>query len=97
MTDDMTYAVKTATALRAADINTQIYLEEGKFKKKLTYGSRLTIPFCIILGSDEIDADQVTIKNMNTGEQKTTDLQDAIFIINGQKELHRKVQYVKMD
>ena len=97
MTDDMTYAVKTATALRVADINTQIYLEEGKFKKKLTYGSRLTIPFCIILGSDEIDANQVTIKNMNTGEQKTTDLQDAISIINSQKELLKKVQYVKMN
>lgn len=96
MTDDMTYAVRTATGLRAADINTQIYLEGGKFKKKLTYGSRLTIPFCIILGTDEIDTNQVTIKNMNTGEQKTTDLQEAISIINNQKELLNKAQYVNM-
>ena len=90
MTDDMTYAVRTATGLRAADINTQIYLEGGKFKKKLTYGSRLTIPFCIILGTDEIDTNQVTIKNMNTGEQKTTALQEAISIINNQKELFNR-------
>jgi len=96
MTDDMTYAVRTATGLRAADINTQIYLEGGKFKKKLTYGSRLTIPFCIILGTDEIDTNQVTIKNMNTGDQKTTDLQEAISIINNQKELLNKAQYVNM-
>lgn len=96
MTEDMNYAVKTATELRRAGINTQIYLEEGKFKKKLTYGSRLTIPFCVILGSDEIEAGQVTIKNMSTGDQKTTDLQEAVAIINSYKDMQKKTQYVNM-
>lgn len=96
MTEDMNYAVKTATELRRAGINTQIYLEEGKFKKKLTYGSRLTIPFCVILGSDEIEAGQVTIKNMSTGDQKTTDLQEAVEIINSYKDMQKKIQYVNM-
>lgn len=96
MTEDMNYAVKTATELRKAGINTQIYLEEGKFKKKLTYGSRLTIPFCVILGSDEIEAGHVTIKNMSTGDQKTTDLQEAVAIINSYKDMQKKIQYVNM-
>lgn len=96
MTEDMNYAVKTATELRRAGINTQIYLEEGKFKKKLTYGSRLTIPFCVILGSDEIEAGHVTIKNMSTGDQKTTDLQEAVAIINSYKDMQKKIQYVNM-
>ena len=96
MTEDMNYAVKTATELRRAGINTQIYLEEGKFKKKLTYGSRLTIPFCVILGSDEIEAGHVTIKNMSTGDQKTTDLQEAVAIINSYKDMQKKTQYVNM-
>lgn len=96
MTEDMNYAVKTATELRRAGINTQIYLEEGKFKKKLTYGSRLTIPFCVILGSDEIEAGQVTIKNMSTGDQKTTDLPEAVAIINSYKDMQKKIQYVNM-
>lgn len=96
MTEDMNYAVKTATELRRAGINTQIYLEEGKFKKKLTYGSRLTIPFCVILGSDEIEAGQVTIKNMSTGDQKTTDLQETVAIINSYKDMQKKIQYVNM-
>ena len=96
MTEDMNYAVKTATELRRAGINTQIYLEEGKFKKKLTYGSRLTIPFCVILGSDEIEAGQVTIKNMSTGDQKITDLQEAVAIINSYKDMQKKTQYVNM-
>lgn len=96
MTEDMNYAVKTATELRREGINTQIYLEEGKFKKKLTYGSRLTIPFCVILGSDEIEAGQVTIKNMSTGDQKTTDLQEAVAIINSYKDMQKKTQYVNM-
>lgn len=77
-TEDLSYALDTATKLRNSDISTQVYLEEGKFKKKLTYGNKLSIPFCIILGEDEINAGKVTLKNMNEGSQDTLDLEDAI-------------------
>ena len=75
-----------------------LFVAEARAKKRGMNSDILyyMMPFCVILGSDEIDANQVTIKNMNTGEQKTTDLQEAISIINNQKELLNKAQYVNM-
>ena len=77
-TEDVSVAVETASKLRNSSISTQIYLEDGKFKKKLTYGNKLSIPFCILLGEDEIAENKVSLKNMNEGTQETLDLSAAI-------------------
>ena len=77
-TEDVSVAVETASKLRNSNISTQIYLEDGKFKKKLTYGNKLSIPFCILLGEDEIAENKVSLKNMNEGTQETLDLSAAI-------------------
>lgn len=81
MTEDFTKAVEISTALRKADISTQIYLENKKFKNKLNYANKLAIPFCILIGEDEIKDDVVTLKNMIAGEQATLKLNDAITTI----------------
>lgn len=95
-TEDVTVAVDTATKLRNADISTQIYLEEGKFKKKLTYGNKLSIPFCILLGEDEVNAGKVSLKNMNDGTQETLDLSEAIDKIKAIRNDRSTERFVKM-
>lgn len=86
MTEDVSYAVGVATVFRERGISTQIYLEEGKFKKKMSYGNKLSIPFCVLLGEDELNNDKVTIKNMNTGEQYTDSIDKALEIVFSQKK-----------
>ncbi|MCQ2492273.1 MAG: histidine--tRNA ligase [Lachnospiraceae bacterium] len=78
MTDDMSAAVSISATLRECGIRTQIYMEKKKFKAKITYANKLSIPFAMFLGEDEIAADKVTIKNMITGNQETLDLDAAI-------------------
>jgi len=95
-TEDVTCAVETAAKLRSACISTQIYLEEGKFKKKLTYGNKLSIPFCILLGEDEINAGKVSIKNMNEGTQETVALDEAIDMIIAARENKSTERIVNM-
>lgn len=95
-TEDVSFAVDTATKLRKADISTQIYLEDGKFKKKLTYGNKLSIPFCILLGEDEINAGKVSLKNMNEGTQETLDLDEAIEKIISARINQSNERFVKM-
>lgn len=97
MTEDVSEAVSVAAAFRNEDISTQVYLEEGKFKKKLTYGNKLAIPFCVILGTDEIENHQVTIKNMITGEQETCTMERALEIVKEFQAAKAKVQYVQMN
>ena len=70
MTDDGAAAAKVATALREKGIRTQIYAEKKKFKAKMSYADKLSIPFCAILGEDELEKGMVSLKNMTTGEQE---------------------------
>ena len=72
MTDDMSDAVATATAMRERGIRATIYSENKKFKAKVGYADKLGIPFVVFLGEDEIAQGKLTVKNMKTGEQVTS-------------------------
>ena len=69
MTEDLSFAVQTATVLRNAGVRTQLYTEQKKFKAKLAYGDKLTVPFVVLIGEDEIAAGEVTVKDMAAGQQ----------------------------
>ena len=77
MTEDLTAAIALATKLRDKGIRTQLHCERKKFKQKLTYASKLAIPFAVFLGEDEVNAGTVTYKNLTTGQQKTADFDTA--------------------
>lgn len=57
-------------SLRDAGISAEIYPESGKMKKQMEYANRRAIPYVAILGSDELAAGIVTVKNMQTGKQR---------------------------
>lgn len=81
MTEDMSYAVSIATSMRENGIRTQIYTEKKKFKAKIGYADKLSIPFAVFIGEDEVTSRTVTIKNMTTGEQSTLPVSDAVSTI----------------
>ena len=82
MDEYISKAIEVATILRTNNINTQIYTENKKIKAKFKYADKLKIPYVIILGEDEIKTNTVTLKNMETGEQQTIKIEQAINIIN---------------
>ena len=67
MTDDLSPAIALATALRQAGIRTQIHAEKKKFKQKLSYADKLSIPYAVFLGEDEIAQGKATVKDLATG------------------------------
>lgn len=78
MVDDNAKALEIANILRKNGINTEVYLENKKIKAKFKYADKLSIPYVIIIGEDELQNNVVTLKNMDTGEQETLNLEDAI-------------------
>ena len=78
MTDDLSSAIALATQLRAAGIRTQIHAEQKKFKQKIGYADKLSIPYAIFLGEDEINAGVAAVKDMKTGEQVKLAAEEAI-------------------
>ena len=70
MTEDPGPAVAAATVLRSAGVRTQLYGEKKKFKAKMSYADKLKIPFVVLLGEDEVNEGVVSVKDMETGEQR---------------------------
>ena len=81
MTDNINIAFNVANKIREAGINTDIYLENKKIKAKFKYADRLKILYVAIIGEEEEKNKTITLKNMETGEQKELNLDDAIDIL----------------
>ena len=69
MTEQLSFAVQTATTLRDAHLRTQLYTEQKKFKAKMSYADKLGFPFVILIGEDEIAQGKVSMKDMRSGVQ----------------------------
>ena len=77
MTDDPGPAIAAATKLRAAGLRCQFYAEKRKFKAKMTYADKIHAPFCVLLGEDEIREGVLSVKNIETGEQRKLTADEA--------------------
>ena len=81
MTDDYEMCASVATKLRENNLNVQINIEDQKIGKKFKYANNINVKFVIIIGEDEIKNNVVTVKNMETGNQETVKIEEAIEII----------------
>ena len=66
--------LRMATALRAAGINTEVYLEPAKMGNQLTYADRKGFRLALIAGETEFGGNTVQIKNLATKQQHTTSI-----------------------
>jgi histidyl-tRNA synthetase len=63
------YALKILANLRNMEVNAELYPDQVKLKKQMSYADAKKIPFIIIAGADEIKNNSMNIKNMSTGVQ----------------------------
>ncbi len=76
--EGQTYALGLISKLREAGISSELYPDAAKLKKQMSYADKKGIPFVIMLGSQEIESGQLTLKNMKTGEQQKLGIEDLI-------------------
>ncbi len=76
--DNLQSPFEVATQLRSAGVITEVYVENDKFSKKLSYANRKGIPYVIIIGEDERSQNKVALKDMVTGEQSLMSFDDAL-------------------
>ncbi len=55
--------------LRNAGISCEIYPDAGKMKRQMEYANKRSIPYVVIIGSNELESKCATVKNMASGEQ----------------------------
>ena len=75
--DDRSASIAAATKLRNSGLRCQLYTEQRKFKVKMSYANKIGVPFAVLIGDDEISEDVLTVKNMETGEQRRMSADEA--------------------
>ncbi len=69
-TEEEKYCLKVLAGLRLAGIPSELYPDAAKLKKQMEYAHRKNIPFVILIGKDEMETKLLTVKDMQSGEQK---------------------------
>ena len=64
------YALPILQQLRNAGICAELYPSSAKLKKQMAYADAKNIPYVILIGGDEIASGALTLKDMQSGEQK---------------------------
>ncbi|MVN20154.1 histidine--tRNA ligase [Mucilaginibacter arboris] len=64
------YGFQLVNQLRQQEIRAELYPPGAKIKKQLDYANNKNIPFTIMIGSEEMQRGLLSLKNMQTGEQR---------------------------
>ena len=70
------YAIEVLKKVKDQGLKADIYLESGKFKKKINYANKIGAKYAIIIGEEEANNKEVSIKNMDSGEQTKQKIED---------------------
>ena len=70
--------IQIATDLRKEKISCTLYPDAKKIDKQFKYANRNSFDFIILFGEDEKAQNSVQLKNLATGEQLNTSIQEAI-------------------
>jgi histidyl-tRNA synthetase len=79
-------ALELANQLRSANISSEIYLEKDKIGKQFKLAQDKNIPWVVIVGSEEIEKNFFSLKNLSTGQQIELSLKELIKTIQIKKK-----------
>ncbi len=72
------YAYKLSIQIREMGISTEIYPDISKLPKQLKYAVQKNIPFVILIGEDELQKNNYSIKDMVRSEQHNFEIPELI-------------------
>ncbi|QTE23015.1 histidine--tRNA ligase [Polaribacter cellanae] len=72
------FCMKAIAALRKNDVKSELYPDSAKMKKQMNYANKREIEFVVLVGSQEIEKQEFTLKNMVSGEQSKLSLRELV-------------------
>ncbi|WP_339698370.1 histidine--tRNA ligase [uncultured Marixanthomonas sp.] len=67
--EEALYAMKAVAKLRKEGITAELYPDATKMGKQMSYADKRNIPYTVLAGGNEIQAETYTLKHMKSGEQ----------------------------
>lgn len=75
------FAMSVLSTVRKEGINAEIYPDNAKIKKQMSYANAKNIPYVAIIGETELSESKIMLKNMITGEQSLIDSKEVVSYI----------------
>lgn len=75
------HCLKIIQKLRRQNINAELYPDDAKMKKQMNYANKRNIPYVVLVGEAEINANSFTLKNMISGTQDSLSESDLIKVL----------------
>ncbi|MEM3770727.1 MAG: histidine--tRNA ligase [Candidatus Micrarchaeia archaeon] len=75
------YSIKVASIMRKAGLNVSLNITERDLRKQLEYANSMKFKYIAIIGLKEAELRRVTLRNLQSGEEKQLPIKDAIAII----------------
>lgn len=72
------YALPLLFSFRNKGIATELYPSSAKIKKQMAYADSKNIPFVLLIGSEEIQSGELTLKDMKSGQQEKLTKEELI-------------------
>ena len=79
---EVAYCLPVLAGLRKNGINAEIFPDSTKMQKQMNYANKKEIPFVVLAGESEMQAQKFTLKYMETGEQKSVSAEELIKILS---------------
>ena len=80
--NNVAYASSVLNALRDNEIASVSYLDtDKKFKNQIEYADKIRADYSIIIGDSERESNTLAVKDMQSGQQQTLDLPNAIELL----------------
>ena len=76
-------SLKLATLLRQDGIRTEVYCRSTRLSTQIKYADTKGIPYAVILGSDEVEAGTVAIRDLASREQQIVPREELVECIQG--------------
>eukprot|EP01132_Coremiostelium_polycephalum_P002993 gene2993-3738_t len=83
-------SLRALTQVRNHHIAAEMYPEVGKLKKQLTYANKKHIPYVVIVGQEELQANRWVLKDMQTGDQVSCTLAELLGHLDRESNGHKK-------
>lgn len=75
------YCMPIIAAARQAGIRAEMYPDNAKMKKQMSYANAKSIGFVALAGESEIEADKITLKDMATGNQQLVTAEEMMSLV----------------
>jgi len=75
---EQNYAFDLLQKVRKTNISAEIYPDIAKMKKQMKYANNKAVKYICIIGGNEMESGLLSLKNMETGKQKSLKIEEII-------------------